>query len=148
MSLTLIEAALDFNAAAAYRKKATILKANVRIATDVEKIDTIVEGKLERSGSTEAGDYVITGGKGEEYIIKAAKFPTLYEENPANPAEYRSKNFGLAIVASDELSITRTDGTTVNAKAGDVLFQSKVTNTVNVIDKEIFAKDYRQEARM
>lgn len=138
---------LDYSEAGTYRKKSVLLKSSIRLADSEEKIDTVIDGKLERSGITKPGDYIVTGSKGEEYIIKSEKFPTLYEENPNKPSEFRSKNWGVAIFAESDITIVRSDGTEVSAKKGDALFNSAVTNTINVIDRDIFEKDYRPEPR-
>lgn len=50
----------------------------VRRAQDGERIDTIINDEVETTNTAHAGDVVIKGPKGEEYIITQEKFEGRY----------------------------------------------------------------------
>lgn len=135
--------ASHFDTAAFYRKTATLSASNVRESAGNEKIVTMVEGRIEREGVTKPGDKVVTGTKGEQYIITKEKFPTLYEVSPEEDAVYRSKNSGWVKTLEEDTTVVRSDGTEITGKAGDALLLSSTTSTLNVIDAGVFAKTYR-----
>lgn len=128
-----------------FRKTSTLKASDIRLSDGGEHIVTIVDGKQEREGTTKPGDRVVTGTKGEEYIITREKFPTLYEQDPHNPEIFRSKNCGWAIQLDEDATIERADQVPVSGKKGDALFYSPVTQTLNVIDAPIFDKSYKPE---
>lgn len=124
------------------RKNARLSAEDFRIATAVEKIDTIVEGNLERSKTATPGDIIVTGKKGELYVIEADKFKSLYREDPKKGGSFISNQTGVWIESRVPTSITREDGTLLSAKKGDAIYYSFLTRTVNVVDRGIFDSDY------
>lgn len=137
---------LDWSQALPYRKSSTLLATNVRTADGAEKVVTLnSEGAVEREGITKAGDKVITDNRGQPYIIVQEKFGTLYEIDPASPNQFRSKNNGIAFQTQEPLTILRKDGKEVSAAAGDYVFHSNMTDTVNVVAQAEFEKTYRPD---
>ena len=69
------------------------LKFKARLLTDSEKIDTVLDGKIETTNTGKKGDYVITGLKGEEWIVPSSKFNDRYNilNNKDNIFEIETK---------------------------------------------------------
>ncbi len=135
----------NFAQSAFFRKTSVLKAADIRLSEGNEHIVTIVDGRTEREGITKPGDHVVTGQKGEQYIVTKEKFPTLYEPDPNDAGIFRSKNAGWALTLEDDATIVRNDGTEVSGKKGDALLFSFVSATVNVIDAQVFAKSYKPE---
>ena len=118
----------DFTNAPLFRKTATVSVEAVQIAQEQQEVITLQTGAngdfVETKNTAQAGDYIVTRSPGDSYVITAAKFPKLYEINPDNPTEYRSKNVGKAIQISHDFAIDASWGERQNIKAGGVLFLS------------------------
>lgn len=145
---TIPEEDLDWSKAEAVRKKSVLATKDVRVSEGGEHIVTLNDdGVIEREGTTAKGDRVVTDTRGQPYIVKQEKFPTLYELDPANPEQYRSKNHGLAMKFDGAVTIQRKDGTEINTDELGVLFRSAVTGTVNHITRTEYEKTYAIEAK-
>ena len=114
----------DFAQAPVYRKTATLTKANIEIAQEAHDLVTMINGVEETRNRAEPGDHIVTGSQGERYIIKAAKFASLYEQDPSNPDAYISKNVVKAIRLSENTELTAPWGEKQRALAGGVVVQS------------------------
>jgi hypothetical protein len=66
-----------------FRNLSAIGTAIARLATADEKIITILDGEVETINTAAEGDVVITGPKGEKYIINATKFEARYKGSTA-----------------------------------------------------------------
>mgnify|MGYP001408462162 CR=1 FL=1 len=122
--------ALDFKDAPYFRKIENIDVNSVRVATATEQIQTIVDGKDETPNTANVGDYIITGVKGEQYVLTSDKFNKMYEINPENHQQYRSKNHGYAIQVSEDVVISAPWGEDQKIYAGGGIFKSTVDGDV------------------
>jgi hypothetical protein len=68
-------------------KKVGVTKA--RLAQQGERIETVVDGKVETTNTANAEDVVLKGPKGEEYIISGDKFRARYA-GPSLTDEFQS----------------------------------------------------------
>lgn len=137
---------LNWDHAQAYGKTSTLVKKNVRVSNGGEHIVTLNDsGAIEREGNTKPGDSVIRDSRGQEYIVTMEKFPALYEEDPANPESFRSKDHGIAMQVDEVLSITRNDGTTITTDADGWLFKSATSGMVNHIAANEFQRTYKPD---
>jgi hypothetical protein len=141
----------NFDEAPAFRKIATMPKANVVVALGGEEISTMQSGPdgksyVETKNVANAGDYIATRAEGDRQIILAAKFPKLYEIDPNNPDQYRSKNFGNAVRVEQDVVITAPWGEDQTIKAGGIIFKS-ATGEVYGNQKHSFEGDFAREAK-
>ncbi len=140
----------DFTGAPLFRKTATIPVANVMFAKGGEKVVTFQSGAsgqfVESTNVAQPGDAVVTRSPGNSYIPK--KFSNNFEINPANPAEYRSKNFGRAIFQDEDFIIAAPWGEDQTIMAGGVVFQSLAGEEPEVYGNQAasFEADYAREA--
>lgn len=133
----------DFSAAPVYRKTATLDKSNVEVSKGTQDVVTTINGKEETRNVANDGDHIITGVKGERYVIKAAKFPNLYEQDPENPDRYRSKNVVRAIELTEPVEIKAPWGEMQRADAGGRICQAVANaSDVYLIEKDAFEKTY------
>jgi hypothetical protein len=140
----------DFSRAPMFRKTATLLVENVRIAEGTELVTTRQPNKcgsefVETTSTAEQGDRIVTRAKNDRYVIKADEFPQLWEIDPNNPTRYRSNNFGKAIRVDRDVTIDTPWGEKQHIKAGGVIFQSGVTGTVYGNQKETFEADFARQ---
>lgn len=59
-----------------YAKTGTV---KARLAVADEKVETIIDGKLETTNTAKGGEALITGARGEHYLVPADTFATHYE---------------------------------------------------------------------
>jgi hypothetical protein len=136
----------DFSSAKVYRKTAKLDKSNIEISDGIQVISTIVNGKEETRNVADNGDYIITGFSHERYVIKASKFPKLYEEDPEEPDQYRSRNVVRAIQLTEAVEIEAPWGEIQRADAGGRICQSVADETdVYLIEKQVFENTYAPE---
>jgi hypothetical protein len=137
----------DFSNAPVFRKTATLQKSKVRIAEADQVVVTVINDKEETRCLAKAGDYVVTGPKGEEYVIKAAKFSGLYVEDAADATRYISRNVVRALVLTEDTELTAPWGERQRAAKGGVAAQ-RVDNKKDIylIDKAVFESTYTREA--
>jgi len=95
----------DFSNAPTYRKTSPLDKSQVETAAKKQDVVSIINGLEETRNTAGPGDKIITGVKGERYVIKEANFGDLYEEDPSNPSRYISKNVILALSLSENTEI-------------------------------------------
>jgi hypothetical protein len=136
----------DFSQARVYRKTATLLKSNVEIVTGTQEIYTIINGRLETKNTAHIGDRIITGVKGERYILNAENFAATYEEDPADTARYISKNFIYALQPDDNIELTAPWGERQRAVRGGYVAQRLGhLNDIYLIEEDAFHRTYRLE---
>lgn len=138
----------DFSNAPVFRMTATVDKSHVRVAETDEEVVTVINGKEETRNTAKTGDYIITGPNGEDYVIKAAGFPGLYEEDAGNPSRYVSKHLIRALVLTEDTELTAPWGEKQRAEKGGVV-ASPVDNPKDIylIGKGAFEAMYTREAR-
>jgi hypothetical protein len=137
----------DFSNAPVYRKATTLAKSQVEVAKSSQEVVTVINGKEETRNTASAGDHIVTGVKGEKYIIKAGMFPGLYEEDPADPSRYISKNVIRALVLSEDTELTAPWGERQRAEKGGVVAQRvDDPKDIYLIEKGAFESTYALEA--
>jgi len=140
----------DFDAAPCFRKTATIPVVNVVFAEGGEEIITLQPddgGKfIESKNIAGPGDAIVTRSPGDSYIPK--KFVNNFEIDPNNPAEYRSKNFGRAILQTEPVVIAAPWGEDQTIMAGGVIFESHAGAEPEIYGNQAasFEADYAREA--
>jgi hypothetical protein len=136
----------DFSDADTYRKTATLDKSNVKTAKEGQEVVTIIDGKVETTNTAHEGDKIITGPKGEEYIIRKEKFDGLYQTDPNNPNRYISSNVIKAKVLTEDTEITAPWGEKQRAAKGGMVAQ-RVGNPddVYLIEEGAFKATYSHE---
>lgn len=136
----------DFSKAQVFRKTAALDKSNVEIATTPHEVVTVINGKEETRNQAQPGDRIITGVKGERYVIKEAKFGGLYEEDPADSSRYISKNVIRAMQLGENTELTAPWGEKQRAAKGGYVAQ-RVDNPSDIylIEEGAFKATYAPE---
>ncbi len=136
----------DFSNAPIYRKTAALDKANVEIADAQQEVVTVINGKEETRNTAQAGDRIITGVKGEQYVIKEAKFGGLYEEDPTDSSRFISKNVIRAMPLAENTELTAPWGEKQRAAKGGYVAQ-RVDNPSDIylIEEDSFKATYVPE---
>lgn len=130
-----------------FRKMAKLPKANVVFATEptvvVTEFDVGTPQQRRESWSrAEVGDPIITGSKGEQYTFSRAKFDRLYEDDPADPTVYRSKQ-EIRVVRLQQNTQLQTSWGTQRVLAGGFACQSVADPTdVYLQDEGAFIASY------
>jgi len=121
-------------------------KSDVEVATEPQEVVTVINGKEETRNKAETGDHIITGAKGERYVIKAAKFGGLYEEDPTDTSRYISKNVIRAIQLDENTELTAPWGEKQRAAKGGYVAQ-RVDNPSDIylIEEGAFKATYAPE---
>ena len=137
----------DFSNAPIYRKTATLDKAQVETAAARQEVVTVINGKEETRNTAEVGDKIITGVKGERYVIPKPKFGDLYEEDSGNPSRYISKNVILALPLVENTELTAPWGERQRATKGGFVAQRVGSATdVYLIEEGAFKATYSLES--
>jgi hypothetical protein len=142
----------DFDAAPAFRKVETVPLENVVFAVGGEKVVTRQKAKdgtefTETTSIAKTGDAIVTRSPGDSYAVPLAKFNKNLEIDPANPNQYRSKNFGRAVQVLADAVIAAPWGEDQHIKAGGVIFQNRASNEVYGNQQHSFEGDFAREAR-
>lgn len=104
------------------------------------KIKSLINGIVETSNTANAGDMVVTGLFGEEYIISGAKFHKLYEK--VAEGVYATKPDSIkAVVVKEEISFTAPWGSEMIAFPGDYIAYRSDSDAYR-IEKGEFEKTY------
>jgi hypothetical protein len=107
-------------------------------AIEPGSIETL-EGPVEY----QAGFYIITGPKGEEYPIPPAKFNELYNDNKDNTATPK-KIIKVAKLADHDGVVNTSWGEPLNYTAGNDYIVRHGAGDYGVVKKDIFAQTYEQ----
>jgi hypothetical protein len=136
----------DFSNADTYRKTATLNKSKVETAAQDQQVETVINEKVETTNTAHEGDKIITGPKGERYVLTGAQFDKMYQEDPSNPSRYISKQVIRAHTLTEDTEITAPWGEKQRAAKGGVVAQS-VSNPrdVYLIEEGAFKATYSRE---
>lgn len=94
------------------------LELDFRIAEKPEKVITSIDGEQETVNKAEEGDYIITGVKGEKYILNPKKFNERYfvsgDKAKTKPVEitakqYKGKNISFMASWGEEMILNYND---------------------------------------
>ena len=96
---------------------------------------------LEGPVNYQAGYYIITGPKGEQYPIPPAKFNELYDDHKNNTATPK-KIVKLAKVADHGGVVNTSWGEPLNYNPGEDIIVKHGPGDYGVVKKDIFAKTY------
>ena len=140
----------SFDDAPLFRKTASLSKSNVVVAKGGENITTLQpDGKggeyVETTKTAKPDDRIVTRTANDVYIIDAAKFPKLYEEDPENPEKFRSTNVGRAVLMEQDIVIAAPWGDDQQIKAGGILFRSEANKEVYGNQKHSFEGDFARQ---
>jgi len=130
----------NFDCAATFKKTDRIEAHEMRIATEEQETVTIIDGKEETRNQTEIGDVIVTGPKGEEYEIERDKFGKLYEPDPENPGDFRSKGTVQGILLTEDVSFEAPWGEQMYIEAGGVLVKNG--DDIYGIEEDVFIDTY------
>ncbi len=123
-----------------------------RAANDGETIVTVIGGQKETSNKAKAGDVVVKGPEGEEYIISKAKFETRYhtdgKELTSEYQKFKTKGFIQAYKHEGKsFKFIASWGEEMLVNDGDYLASTSLTSPVDEvyrIEKKVFAKTYKK----
>lgn len=137
----------NYSQAESYEK---FSKAQVRLAKSEEKVTTIIDGVVETSNTAKAGDVVVMGTRGEEYIISEENFRARYQLEAQLSEQYQEcKATGKCIAYSyngPDMEFTAAWGEKMIVKNGDYLATTdKNVPEVYRIEKKAFHETYRPE---
>jgi len=98
---------------------------------------------LEGPVDYQAGFYIITGPKGEEYPIPPAKFNELYNDNKDNTATPK-KIIKVAKLADHDGVVNTSWGEPLNYTAGNDYIVRHGAGDYGVVKKDIFSQTYEE----
>lgn len=136
---------VDFSESPTFRKTAKLNDSDIEICTGEQEIVTIIDGLEETRNTAKEGDRIVTGPKGERYVIAGDKFEKLYEANPDNVEEFRAKGTIHATHVTENISFTAPWGEEMYIKAGGVLVQNG--DDIYGIEEDAFAQTYGRADR-
>ena len=111
-----------------------------REAADGEIVSTIINGVVETTNVAKAGDMIITGLAGEEYIINGEKFHKLYTNISGNT--YVTKEDSIkAVQVTEEIHFLAPWGSEMIALPGDYVAYRSDSDAYR-IEKGEFEKTY------
>lgn len=99
---------------------------------------------LEGPVKYQAGYYILTGPKGEQYPMPPEKFREL-KDDAGDGVCYPKKIVKLAKLADHDGAVATSWGETLNYSAGEDYIVRHGANDYGVVKKDIFAKTYVQE---
>ena len=133
----------DFSAAPLFRKSATLKKSSVERATAAREVVTTIAGAEETKNIAKPGDAIVTGPGGERYVIAGEKFADLYDDDPADPTRFVSKNRVRAIELVQNTEMVAPWGETQRAKSGGYVVQSAASpGDVYLVEGAAFQETY------
>lgn len=123
-----------------YTKKT--FKVNYKIADKEENISTELDGQKETSNTAKQGDYIVTGIKGEKYILKPDNFKKKYNIINDNIAETKPVKIKAKKYTGDSFEFIAPWGETMIINNNDYLVNNN--NEIYRIEKEAFHKTYKE----
>ena len=125
-----------------YKKVGTVV---ARAASEGEKIDTVIDGVKETTNTAHKGDWVVTGPKGEEYIISGEKFDSRYKATD-KPNVFKATGVCYAIEYRGlAFQFDASWGERMIMKSGDYLASLSPTGSEPYrIEREVFHKTYKE----
>ena len=136
--------AVDFSDAPLYRKTAELREEDVEHVTEEHEVVTRFEDKdhEETRNTAHVGDYVVTGPRGEKYVLDAHKFHEMYEEKDTDHGHvYASKNVGRGVLIEEDICFTAPWGSEMHMHRGDTMFKVN-ENDIYGIEKDAFKQTY------
>ena len=97
---------------------------------------------LEGPVNYEAGHYIMTGPKGEQYPIPPEKFASLYDDH-GNGSATPKKIIKLAKLADHDGAVKTSWGETLSYTAGNDYIVRHGAGDYGVVKKDIFAQTYQ-----
>ena len=135
----------DFGEAGLYRKVKPLAFADVRQAVQPEEIVTFNSSGLETRNIAQPGDYILKGSSarygGGGYIIRAERFPHIYEADPEMPGFYRHCEIRRALMVTEHLAVVAPWGETQYIHPGGVVVEAD-GDVIYGIDKWSFIRNY------
>lgn len=138
----LLKAAFAAGELKRYKKFGTV---HARPAVNGERIVTILDGVKETENTAKHGDIVVTGPKGEEYIIGKDKFKSRYKST-AKHGEYEPIGEGFATrYTGEEFRFPAPWGEEMLIQPGDYLYTPAIgSDDIYRIEAEVFKQTYRR----
>lgn len=121
-----------------------LFKVRARILTKKEKIITSINGEKETVNIGNIGDYVVTGLKGEKYIVKPSELSKRYEIERQKDNNFILTTKAVSIsynIARDDGKFTASWGEEMIAHPGDALVYENGILSYR-IEKEVFENTY------
>ena len=132
----------DFSKSLVYRKTSTIPVSNVKKVAQRTQVITKIDAFEETKNVANPGDFIVTGFKGEQYVIRGDRFYNLYELDSSG-SNYISKNQVRARVLKDSSRLFAPWGEMQVVRAGGYICQScDEPKDVYLVDKEVFENTY------
>ena len=123
-----------------YQKKK--LEFSVKKAEEQETVDTMIDGKKETTNKANAGDYILTGSKGERYVLTPEKFNDRYVMNKRTGKATTKQVKTRAKIAKEPISIKASWGEKMIVEPGDAIVNNN--GEIYRIEKEAFKNTYEK----
>jgi hypothetical protein len=121
-----------------YQKKSFTLK--FRVADKIEKVETVIDGKKETENTAKTGDYILTGTKGENFVLTPEKFNSRYIIAGGLAKTKPVKIFAKEYSNQEPVSFTASWGEKMILEIGDFLVRNDAE--YYRIEKQAFANTY------
>ncbi len=114
------------------------------------KVDTVIDGKLETTNTSKAGDWLITGVKGEQYLIDDKKFKSRYAFVSKTPRGDKYKPIGNVFAVQYKgkaFTFKAPWGEDMICDSGDYICTTTLDNFDDVyrIEEDAFVKTYKRK---
>lgn len=123
-----------------YQKKK--LTFDVKIAEKPEKVITTIDGKKETGNTAKKNDYILTGTKGEKYVLTPEKFNQRYIMNAKTGKAETKQVKTKAKIAKENVRFMASWGEEMIAEPGDALVNNN--GEIYRIEKGAFANTYEK----
>lgn len=111
--------------------------------SDIEQpVVTITTDGKETQNTAAVGDIIMSGATGENYVIKAAKFPKLYQGTIGNDVYPEQSQRQVALYTGDPVTFKAPWGEDMIIKPGDYLVKDPANTGYYRIAKVEFEKTY------
>lgn len=136
----------DFAAAPIYRKSAWLRADQIEVAKARQPVITRIGGIEETRNIARKGDRIVTGPRGERWVIKAGDFAKLYKRDTGRPDRLLSKSRVHAIKLKEGVELVAPWGEKQRARAGGYVVQRVGSRRdVYLIEEIAFKRTYRRE---
>ena len=135
--------AFDFAKAPVYRKIAALKKSHVKVAAKRQDVITHINGVEETRNVARPGDLIVTGTRGERYVITPRHFRALYEDDPDRRGRYRAKTKVRALRLPENTELLAPWGEKQRARKDGVVVQRiGRPRDIYLIDAQAFRDTY------
>jgi hypothetical protein len=138
--ITLTQMIVQTGAASGATWNKKLFQKVARVATGEELVVTMIDGVEETRNVAQSGDYVLTGPKGEQYVLGKAKFEKLYRHIEGNVYE-TLPDAVQAVEVTQPLNFEAPWGGEMIAEVGDYIVYRSATDSYRV-EREIFLDTY------